>query len=75
MGRGDALKGARAVAEDFRPRGFAYDNVASFVAVEPERQGLLEAQAAGLLAVFPDGDDDGLLRLAVGRLGASPVAS
>jgi hypothetical protein len=48
MGRGDALKGARAVAEDFRPRGFAYDNVASFVAVEPERQGLLEAQAAGL---------------------------
>ena len=34
---------------------------------------MLEALAARLLAVFPDGDDDELLRRAVGGLRSSPL--
>ncbi len=46
---------------------------AGLIAVDPKRQGLLEAGSAGLLAVLPNGNDDGFLRRVVGGLGTALV--
>ena len=69
----DAIQGARAVAEDFRAGDGFEGAVARLVTVDPERQGLLEALAARLLAVPPDRHNHGLLRRAVGGLRSSPL--
>ena len=71
MGGGDAIQGARAVVENFLIDGGFQGSVAGLVAVQPERQGLLETRAARLLAVPPNPDDDGRFFLGVGCLGTS----
>ncbi len=73
MRGGDAIQGARAVAEDFRAGDGFEGAVARLIAVHSERQGVLETFAARLLAVPPDGDNHGLLRRAVGGLRSSPL--
>ena len=67
----DAIQGARAVGEDFLIDGGFQGSVAGLVAVQPERQGLLETRAARLLAVLPNPDDDSRFCLGVGCLGTS----
>lgn len=70
-GGGDTIQSARAVGENFLIDEGFQGSVAGLVAVQPERQGLLETRAARLLAVLPNPDDDSRFCLGVGCLGTS----
>ena len=68
---GDAVELAPAASQDFLADACGKLAVAGFITPQPERQGGFEPLATGLLAAFPDLDDDGFFRLGVGRLGTA----